>query len=60
LTTDPSGAAKAWIALDRKLVDAAAAIPYSNSVNHYFEGDRVGHTLIHPMLGPLISQMWVQ
>ena len=53
-------ASDAWATIDRKLVDAAATIPYGNSVHHYFVGDRVGNTLMHPMTGPLIAQMWVQ
>lgn len=56
----PSRASDAWTAIDRNLVDAAATIPYGNSVNHYFVGDRLGNTLLHPMIGPLIAQMWVQ
>ena len=50
----------AWAAIDRRLVDAAATIPYGNSVNHYFVGGRVGNTVMHPISGPLIAQMWVQ
>ncbi len=58
--TDPGGVNDAWAAIDRRLVDAAATIPYGNSVNHYFVGGRVGNTVMHPISGPLIAQMWVQ
>jgi peptide/nickel transport system substrate-binding protein len=58
--TDPTGASDAWATIDHKLVDAAATIPYGNSVNHYFVNGRVGNTNIHPITGPLIAQMWVQ
>jgi len=58
--THPRRASDAWATIDRKLVDAAATIPYGNSVNHYFVSERVGNTLIHPVTGPLIAQMWVQ
>lgn len=59
-TTDPGVASKAWATIDHQLVDAAATIPYGNSVNHYFVSDRVGNTSLHPIVGPLIAQMWVQ
>jgi len=58
--TDPGGVNDAWAAIDHRLVDAAATIPYSNSVNHYFVGGHVGNTAMHPITGPLIAQMWVQ
>ena len=55
-----SAASHNWATIDRSLVDAAATIPYGNSVHRYFVGDRVGNTLVHPMTGPLIAQMWVK
>jgi peptide/nickel transport system substrate-binding protein len=58
--TDPVGASESWAAIDRQVVDGAATIPYGNSVSRYFAANRVGHTLIHPMTGPLISQMWIE
>jgi YVTN family beta-propeller protein len=57
--TDPGGASDAWAALDRKVVDAAATIPYANSVRQDFVSQRVGNVSIHPLTGPLIAQMWV-
>ena len=58
--THPSRASDSWATIDRKLVDAAATIPYGNSVYHYFVSERIGNTLIHPVTGPLIAQIWVQ
>jgi peptide/nickel transport system substrate-binding protein len=60
LTADPGSASDAWATIDRNLVDAAATIPYGNSVNHYFVSDRVGNAILHPITGPLIAQIWVQ
>ena len=58
--TDPAGASDAWAAIDRMVVDAAAIIPFSNSVRQDFVSRRVGNTLVNPVTGPLIAQMWVQ
>ncbi|MDX6231210.1 MAG: hypothetical protein QOH68_161 [Nocardioidaceae bacterium] len=60
VTADPGSANDAWAVIDRELVDAAATIPYGNSVSHYFVSDRLGNTIIHPIAGPLIAQMWVR
>ncbi len=58
--TDPAGASDAWAAIDRKVVDAAAIIPFGNNLRQDFVSRRVGNTLVHPVTGPLIAQMWVQ
>ena len=42
------------------MVDAAAIIPFGNNLRHDFVSRRVGNTLVHPITGPLIAQMWVQ
>jgi hypothetical protein len=42
------------------VVDAAAVIPFDHGVNQDFVSRRVGNTLIHPITGPQIDQMWVQ
>jgi peptide/nickel transport system substrate-binding protein len=57
---DPAGASDAWAAIDRKVVDAAAIIPFGNDLRQDFVSRRVGNTLVHPVTGPLIAQMWVQ
>lgn len=56
----PAKARAAWASIDRKLVDAAATIPYSHGVSHYFLSDRTGNAVIHPVTGPLVAQMWVR
>ena len=58
--TDPAEASDAWGDVDRRLVDAAAFIPFGNDFRQDFVSNRVGNTLVHPLLGPLIGQMWVQ
>jgi hypothetical protein len=58
--TDPAGASGSWAAIDREVVDAAALIPYGNDYRKDFVSRRVSNTFIHPVTGPLISQMWVQ
>ena len=58
--TDPGTASDAWADIDRAVVDAAAVIPFANNVRHDFVSRRVGNTLMHPVTGPLIAQMWVQ
>jgi hypothetical protein len=36
-------------------------IPFGNNINQNFVSLRAGNVLIHPITGPLISQMmWVQ
>ena len=58
--TNPGAAADAWATIDRELVNAAAVIPFGHTVRRDFVSRRVGDTLVHPMFGPLIAQMWVQ
>jgi peptide/nickel transport system substrate-binding protein len=58
--TDPAKASDAWAKVDRAVVDAAAYIPFGNDVRYDFVSRRVGNTLVHPVTGPLIAQMWVQ
>lgn len=36
-----------------------AYIPFGNDVWYHFVSRRVGNTLVHPVTGPLIAQMWV-
>jgi peptide/nickel transport system substrate-binding protein len=56
---DPGGASDAWAALDRKVVDDAAVIPFFGGLQQDFVSRRVGNVLVNPELGPLIDQMWV-
>ncbi len=58
--SEPGGAADAWAAIDRRVVDAAAIIPFWNGISQDFVSRRVGNVLVHPATGPLIAQMWVK
>jgi peptide/nickel transport system substrate-binding protein len=58
--SEPAGAADAWAAIDRRVVDAAAIIPFWNGISQDFVSRRVGNVLVHPATGPLIAQMWVK
>ena len=58
--TDPGSANDAWSRIDREVVDAAVVIPFGVSLRQDFVSRRVGNTLVHPLTGPLIAQMWVQ
>jgi peptide/nickel transport system substrate-binding protein len=58
--TDPLKASHIWARIDRAVVDDAAIIPFGNNLRRDLVGSRVGNTLVHPMTGSLIAQMWVQ
>jgi YVTN family beta-propeller protein len=58
--SDPGRASDAWAAIDRKVVDAAATIPYGNRVRQNFVSSRVGNLLVQAQTGLLLSQLWVQ
>jgi ABC-type transport system substrate-binding protein len=60
LVTDPGRANDAWAAIDRLMVDDAAYIPFGAEEYQNFVSRRVGNTLVHPVHGPLIAQLWVQ
>ncbi len=57
--SDPASASEAWAAIDRAVVEAAAYIPFGNNLRQDFVSRRVGNTLVHPVTGPLIAQMWI-
>jgi ABC-type oligopeptide transport system substrate-binding subunit len=56
----PASASDAWAAIDHKVVDAAAIIPIATGISQDFVSSRVGNSVFHPILGLLISQMWVK
>ena len=58
--TDRGSANEAWSRIDREVVYAAAVIPFGINLRQDFVSRRVGNTLVHPITGPLIAQMWVQ
>jgi peptide/nickel transport system substrate-binding protein len=50
----------AWAAVDRRIVDLAAAVPYVNTRSTVFVSKRVGNVAYHPMYWTLLDQMWVR
>jgi peptide/nickel transport system substrate-binding protein len=57
--SDPSAAAKAWAAVDRRAVDLALWAPLYNAGGD-FVSERVGNYQFSPGYGVLFDQMWVQ
>jgi ABC-type transport system substrate-binding protein/DNA-binding SARP family transcriptional activator/streptogramin lyase len=57
---EPQVATKQWSRLERELVERAIAIPLANPKQVTFVSKRVGNFQRHPVLGTLISQLWVR
>ena len=50
----------AWAAVDRRIVDLAAAVPYSSGRSITFVSKRVGNATFHPLYNTLLDQIWVR
>ena len=59
-TRDPRAATEQWARVERELVERAVAIPLVNPTTVVFVSKRVGNFQRHPVLGTLISQLWVR
>lgn len=57
---DPSATASLWHAIDRRLVQAAPAIPLVNGGDAVLLANRVGNVQQHPFWGTLLDQLWVR
>jgi peptide/nickel transport system substrate-binding protein len=57
---EPQAATEQWARLERELVERAIAIPLVNPKEVAFVSKRVGNFQRHPVLGTLISQLWVR
>jgi YVTN family beta-propeller protein len=57
---EPQTAIEQWARLERELVERAVAIPLVNPKDVVFVSKRVGNYQRHPVLGTLISQLWVR
>jgi YVTN family beta-propeller protein len=57
---EPQVATEQWGRLERELVERAIAIPLVNPKDVTFVSKRVGNFQRHPVLGTLISQLWVR
>ena len=58
--SDPVRANELWAAVDRALVDQAAALPLANQRPVVFVSERVGNYQLHPKWTTLFDQLWVQ
>jgi peptide/nickel transport system substrate-binding protein len=50
----------AWAAVDRRVVDLAATVPYVTPRFTIFVSKRVGNVNFHPMYQTLLDQIWVR
>jgi ABC-type transport system substrate-binding protein len=56
----PEDAPAAWAAVDRRVVNLAATVPYANARVPVFVSKRVGNVTSHPTYFTLLDQMWVR
>ncbi len=56
----PENAPAAWAAVDRRVVNLAAAIPLVNTRLPVYVSKRVGNVTSHPTYSTLLDQMWVR
>lgn len=57
---EPQLATEQWARLERQLLERAVVIPLVNPKEVTFVSRRVGNFQRHPVLGTLISQLWVR
>jgi YVTN family beta-propeller protein len=57
---DRAAATELWARLEREVVDRAIIVPFANPKWIDFVSRRVGNYQHHPVLGMLISQLWVR
>ena len=55
-----SQAGELWAAVDRRVMQAAAAVPLTNRRAMVLVSERAGNVQQHVQLGPLLDQMWVR
>jgi len=58
--SDPQGAAAAWAAIDREVVDAAGWVPLVTPREVEFISPRVRNYQYHPIWGALVDQFWLR
>jgi YVTN family beta-propeller protein len=59
-SSDPSAANALWESVDRRLADAAPAVPLLNRQYLTLVSDRVENVQHHPLWGMLYDQLWVK
>jgi YVTN family beta-propeller protein len=57
--TDPGAARRLWAEADRAVTNDSPWIVFGNEKGTSFVSERVGNYQAHPMLGPLLAQMWI-
>jgi YVTN family beta-propeller protein len=57
---DVTAGDRAWAALDRTIVDRAAAVPYANPLTMTLLSRRTGNYQFNPEWGVLLDQLWVR
>ena len=57
---DPVAGQRAWAAIDRAIVDDAAAVPYVNDLTVTLLSPRTGDYQFNPQSGVLLDQLWVR
>jgi len=50
----------AWAAVDRRIVELAAGVPYASGRSVMFVSKRVGNVTFHPLYNTLLDQIWVR
>lgn len=58
--TDPAAALREWTQIDRTVADEAVIVPMVHMKDSWFVSARVGNFQTNEILGPLLSQVWVQ
>ena len=59
-SSDPAAANALWEGIDRRLADAAAAVPLFNRQHLTLVSKRVENVQHHPLWGVLYDQLWVK
>jgi ABC-type transport system substrate-binding protein len=59
-SSDPTAANALWESVDRRLADAAPAVPLFNRQQLTLVSDRVENVQHHPLWGVLYDQLWVK
>jgi ABC-type transport system substrate-binding protein len=59
-SSDPTAANALWERIDRRLADAALAVPLFNRQHLTLVSDRVDNVQHHPLWGVLYDQLWVK
>ena len=58
--SDPAKASSLWTEVDRLITDDAPVVALGNATSATLISTRVGNYQSSPMVGPLLSQMWVR